>query len=175
MDGHAAFQRENGGTEGDVAKINGRGFTHDPAPTLTLEVDGRGLFGVGPHGSVGVVGGKFESEGLVEMRQGALKEPGLFGQEGVRTLFVLVSNDSAGIAGGRFRDAHLVVLEEMAFTVAVLGHLAVFDGVLVAVRADAPDVHGENFGVLVEGDGDDALAATLGTDNFEDVAVMLDC
>jgi hypothetical protein len=38
----------------------------------------------------------------------------------------------------------------------VLGHLFVLDLILVAVRTDAPDMQGENFRVIVEGDADDA-------------------
>jgi hypothetical protein len=56
----------------------------------------------------------------------------------------------------------------------VLDHLVVLDGVLVAIGTDTPDVHGEDFGVLVEGDADDSVSPALRTKNLNDVAVMLD-
>ncbi len=66
-------------------------------------------------------------------------------------LLVLVGYDAAGVAAGGLGYADPVVGKEIALTVAVLGHFVVLDGVLVTVRADAPDVHREDFGVLVEG------------------------
>ena len=66
-------------------------------------------------------------------------------------------------------------IEEVALAgIADFDHLVVLDGVLVAVGTDAPDVHGEDLGVLVEGDGDDALVPALGTEDFDDVAVVFD-
>jgi len=44
----------------------------------------------------------------------------------------------------------------------------------VAVGADAPDVHGEDLAVLVEGDGDDSLFPALGAEDFDTVRVVLD-
>ena len=90
-------------------------------------------------------------------------------------LLVLVGDDAAGVAAGSVGGSDLEVHEEIALTgIAVLDHLVVLDGVLVAVGADAPDVHGEDLGVLVEGDGDDALFPALGAENFDDVPVVLD-
>jgi hypothetical protein len=43
----------------------------------------------------------------------------------------------------------------------------------VAVGAYAPDVHGENFGVFVEGDRDDGVFAALGTKDLDDMAMVL--
>ena len=42
----------------------------------------------------------------------------------------------------------------------------------MAVGADAPDVHGEDFGVFVEGDGDDAFFPALRAEDFDDMAVV---
>ena len=90
-------------------------------------------------------------------------------------LLVFECNDTAGVAGWSVSGSHFQVHEKIALAgIPYFGHLVVFDGVLVAVGADAPDVHGEDFAVLVEGDGDDALVPALGPEDFNDVAVMLD-
>ena len=88
-------------------------------------------------------------------------------------LLVLVGDDAAWVAAGSLGYADHVVGKEISFAVAVVGHLVVFDGVLVAVGTDAPDVHGEDFGVFVEGDFDDGLSTALRTKDLEDLAAML--
>ncbi len=90
------------------------------------------------------------------------------------TLLVLVSDDTAGIAAWRGGNPNFIVFEEVALAIAVLGHLFVLDLILVAVRTDAPDMHGEDFRVFVEGDADDALPSALRTEDLYDVAMMLD-
>src|SRR5580704_11215524 len=139
MDGHAAFERVDRGAETDVSEVDGRSVAHDPAPALFLEVNGSGLFGVGPHSAVSKVGREFKREGLVDAGKPALEEPGLLGEGGVRAMFVLVGDDAAWVASGSFGHADLVVVEKISDTVAVFGHLIVLDRILVAVGTDAPD------------------------------------
>src|SRR5580704_2112745 len=170
--GHTAFERGRIGAEHDVIEIDGWGFLHLPTPALVLEVGGRDLLGMGPDGAVGKAGWKLEGEALVEARQIALEEPGLFGQIGMASLLVLVGDDAAGVAAGSVCGSHLQIHEEVALAgIANFDHLVVFDGILVAVGADAPDMHRENLAVLVEGDGDDALLPALGPENFNDVTI----
>src|SRR5205823_926000 len=158
VDGHATLERGRIGTERDLIEVNcGRVF-HLPAPALVLEVDGGNLFGMGPDGAVGKAWGKLEGEALVEARDLTLEEPGFFGEVWMAALLVFECNDTAGVAGRSVSGSHFQVHEKIALAgIAYFGHLVVFDGVLVAVGADAPDVHGEDFAVLVEGDGDDAF------------------
>jgi hypothetical protein len=108
------------------------------------------------------------------MREMALEEPGLFGEIRVATLFVFVSDNAAGVAAWRRGNPNFVVFEEVALAITVLGHLFVLDLILVAVGTDAPDMHGEDFRVVVKGDADDALSSTLRTEDLDDVAMMLD-
>ncbi len=159
-----------------MIEVDGRGLLHLPAPALVLEVDGRDFFGMGPDGAVSEAGGKLEGEALVEPRQVALEEPGLLGQVGMASLLVLIGDDAAGVAAGSVCDGpYFQVHEEIALAgIAVFGHLVVLDGVLVAVGADAPDMHGEDFAVLVEGHGDDALLPALRPEDLNDVAIMFD-
>jgi len=104
-----------------------------------------------------------------------LEEPCLFGEVGMDALLVLVGDDATGIATGCIGGLDLVVLEEVSLAgIAILDHLIVLDGILVAVGADAPDMEGEDSSVLVEGNGDDALLATLRAKDFDDVAIVFD-
>ena len=81
-----------------------------------------------------------------------------------------------GSRPGAFAALDLQVHEEIALAgIADFDHLVVLDGVLVAVGADAPDVHGEDLAVLVEGDGDDAFLSALRAEDFDDATVVLDC
>ena len=90
-------------------------------------------------------------------------------------LLILVGDDAAGVAAGSVGGSHFQIHEEIALAgIAVFCHLVVFDGVLMAVGADAPDVHGEDLAVLVEGDGDDALFPALRAKDFNDVAIVFD-
>jgi hypothetical protein len=141
---------------------------------LVYEVDRRHLFRMGPDCAISEAGWKLESETLMEMRQIVLKEPGLLGEVGMAALLVLECDDSARVAAWGFGDADFVVLEHMGIAITVLDHLVVLDGILVAVGADAPDVHGEDFRVFVEGDADDSVSPALRTENLHDLAVMLD-
>ena len=92
-------------------------------------------------------------------------------------LLVFERDDASGVAAWRICDrSYLEVHEEIALAgIADFDHLVVFDGVLVAVGADAPDVHGEDFAVLVEGDGDDAFFPSLRAEDFDDATEVLDC
>jgi hypothetical protein len=63
------------------------------------EVDGRSLFGVRPDCAVGEVRGKLEREGLVEMREMTLEEPGLFGEIYTAKLYVRESCNSREFKG----------------------------------------------------------------------------
>ena len=90
-------------------------------------------------------------------------------------LLVFESDDTSGVSAGSVRCSHLQVHEEIALTrIAIFGDFIIFDGVLVTVGADAPDVHGEDFAVLIEGHGDNALVPALRAEDLDDVAVMLD-
>src|ERR1700727_1938011 len=90
-------------------------------------------------------------------------------------LLILIRDDSARIAARGFRSAHFEIVEKVTLTrVANLDHLIVFDSVLVAVRADAPDMHGEDLAVLVEGNADDALLPALRPEDLDDIAIVLD-
>ena len=140
-----------------------------------FEIDGRHLFAMGPDGAVGKAWGKFEGEALVQAREIALKEPSLLSQVGMAALLILIGDNAARIAAGSICRPYLQIHEEIALArIAIFGHLVVFDGVLVAVGTDAPDMHGEDLAVLVEGDGDDALVPALGPENFNHVAIVLD-
>ena len=89
-------------------------------------------------------------------------------------LLVLVGDDAAGVAARSLCGSDFEVHEEAALTrVAELYLLVVFDGVLVSVGSDAPDVQGEDLRVFIEGDGDSALVAALGTKDFDDAAEVL--
>jgi hypothetical protein len=91
------------------------------------------------------------------------------------TLLVFIGDDAAGIASRSSRSAHFEVFKVVTLArVADLCHLIVLNGVLVTVWTDAPDVHGEDFAVFVEGNADDALFPSLGTEDFYDVAIVLD-
>jgi len=92
----------------------------------------------------------------------------------VATLLVLVSDDTTGIAARWAGNPNFIVFKEVALAIAVLGHLFVLYLILVAVRTDAPDMHGKDFCVFVERDADNALYSALRTENLDDVAMMLD-
>ncbi len=174
VNSHATFERVDRGAETDILEVDGGSIVHDPPPVLVFEVDGRGLLSVSPNSAVGEARREFEGEGLVEVGNVVLEEPCLLGEVGMGALLVLVGDDAAWIPAGSFGDANFVVFEEIPDAVAVFGHLVVLDGILVAVGADAPDVHGENFGVLIEGDRDDGLSPALGAEDLDDMAVVLD-
>jgi hypothetical protein len=92
------------------------------------------------------------------VRDPALKLPGVLLDVGAEALVVLVGDDTTGVASGGCGHLVAIVFEEDSLAgVAPLGDLVVLDGILMAVRPDAPDMEGQQLGVLVEGDLDDAV------------------
>ena len=176
MDGHAAFERERGGRKHDVIEVDRRSVLHLPAPALLFEIDGRQLLAVGPDGAVGEACGKLRVKLWLRRGRSLWKNQVFSVRYGWLALLVFVGDDTAGVAAGGVCGSHLQIHEEVALAwIADFDHLVVFDGVLVAVGADAPDVHGENLAVLVERDGYDAFFPALGAQDLDDAAIVLDC
>src|SRR5215469_7718425 len=140
-----------------------------------LEIDSVDLGVMRPGSGVGVAGRKLEREALVDAREAVLEEPLGLREIGALALFVLIGNDAAWVAAGRVGDAGAVVgVELKALAEADLADLTVLDGVLVAGGIDAPGVHGEDFGILVELDERIGEVAALRAQNLDDFADMLD-
>ena len=117
---------------------------------------------------------EFKGEALIETRKFALEEPGFLGEIGMGALLVLVGNYSTGIAAGSFGAPHSEVHEEVALAgIAELNLIVILYGVLVAVGANAPDVHVKDFCVFVERESNSAFITTLWAQDFDDAAEVL--
>ncbi len=175
VDGHAAHETVDRRAEGDAIEVDGGGVGEVPAGALVFEVGGLDGVVMGPGDGVGEVGRELEGEALLEVGDVVLEEPVGLVDVGAGALLVLVGDDAAGVAAGGAGDADAHVLVEVAGAgVADVGDFVVFEGVLVAVGADAPDVEGEDFGVFIVGDADDGVFAAGGAEDLDDVAMVFD-
>ncbi len=139
-----------------------------------LEVGGFHFRVVGPNGAKGKAGGELEGEGLAEMGEAALEEPGGLGEVGMDALLVFIGDYAAWVTSRSPGDLGFDVFVEVSLAgVADFKDLVILERELVAAGSDAPDMEATELRVVVERNEHDAGVSALRAEDLDDVAAVL--